>query len=187
MPNQAISQLNSAGALTGAEIVPIVQSGTTVRTTINAINNQVFAYGSFFNSASQTLATGENAISHSSAQTFNSGITLNADRLGFTVANGGFYTLTANVNVTGSGVDNTLRVYPKINNLTSSFSSITFLSSGSNSNPTSFDINFLLSCSSGATVQLFATGSTSVLLFSTPATGTTPGVPSITTYIHRVG
>lgn len=187
MPNQAISQLNPAGALTGAEIVPIVQSGTTFRTTINAINNQVFAYGSFFNSASQTLAAGENAISHSSAQTFNSGITLNADRLGFTVTNGGFYTLTANINVTGSGVDNTLRIYPKVNSITQSNSSITFLSSGSNSNSTSFDVNFLLSCSSGATVQLFATGSTSTLLFAGAASGIVPAIPSITTYIHRVG
>lgn len=186
MPNQAISQLTPAGALTGAEIVPIVQSGTTVRTTINAINNQVLAYGSFFNSASQTLAAGENAISHSSAQTFNSGITLNADRLGFTVTNGGFYTLTANINVTGSGIDNTLRIYPKVNSATSSFSSIAFLSSGSNSNPTSFDVNFLLSCSSGATVQLFATGS-NTLLFAGAASGIVPAIPSITTYIHRVG
>lgn len=186
MPNQAISQLNPAGALIGTEIVPIVQSGTTVRTTINAINNQVFAYGSFFNSASQTLAAGENAISHSSAQTFNSGIALNADRLGFTVASGGFYTLTSNINVTGSGPDNTLRIYPKVNSITQSNSSITFLSSGSNSNPTSFDVNFLLSCSSGATVQLFATGS-NTLLFAGAASGIVPAIPSITTYIHRVG
>jgi hypothetical protein len=187
MPNQAISQLNAASTLTGAEIVPIVQSGTTVRTTVTSINNAVFAYGSFFNSASQTLAAGENAISHSSAQTFNSGITLNSDRLGFTIISGGFYTLTANINVTGSGANNTLNIYPKVGGATSSFSSISFLSSGSNSNPTSFDVNFLLSCSAGTTVGLFVTGSTSTLLFSTPSTGTTPGIPSISTYIHRVG
>jgi len=187
MPNQAISQLGVASTLTGTEIVPIVQSGTTVQTTVNNINSTFTFFGSFFNSASQTLVAGENAISHSSAQTFNSGITLNSNRLGFTVASGGFYTLTANINVTGSGADNTLRIYPKVNSATSSFSSIAFLSSGSNSNPTSFDVNFLLSCSSGATVQLFATGSTSTLLFAGAASGIVPAIPSITTYIHRVG
>jgi len=186
MPNQAISQLGAASTLTGTEIVPIVQSGTTVQTTVNNINSTFTFFGSFFNSASQTLATGENAISHSSAQTFNSGITLNSNRLGFTVASGGFYTLTANINVTGSGVDNTLRIYPKVNSITQSNSSITFLSSGSNSNSTSFDVNFLLSCSNGATVQLFATGS-STLLFAGAASGIVPAIPSITTYIHRVG
>lgn len=186
MPNQAISQLGVASPLTGAEIVPIVQSGTTVQTTVNNINSTFTFFGSFFNSASQTLATGENAISHSSAQTFNSGITLNSNRLGFTVASGGFYTLTANINVTGSGADNTLRIYPKVNSITQSNSSITFLSSGSNSNSTSFDVNFLLSCSSGATVQLFATGS-NTLLFAGTASGIVPAIPSITTYMHRVG
>lgn len=37
MANQKISELTSAGALTGTEVLPIVQSGTTVKTTAQDI------------------------------------------------------------------------------------------------------------------------------------------------------
>lgn len=37
MANQTITQLNAAGAITGSELVPIVQNGQTVRTTTGAI------------------------------------------------------------------------------------------------------------------------------------------------------
>lgn len=39
MPNTKISNLTNAGALSGTEVIPIVQSGTTVKTTAQAIAN----------------------------------------------------------------------------------------------------------------------------------------------------
>ena len=41
MPDKKISDLTSAGTLTGAEQVPIVQSGTTVKTLLSTISNYV--------------------------------------------------------------------------------------------------------------------------------------------------
>lgn len=41
MPDKKISDLTSAGALTGAEQVPIVQSGTTVKTLLSTLSNYI--------------------------------------------------------------------------------------------------------------------------------------------------
>jgi len=81
MANQTISQLPSAGAITGTELVPIVQNGVTVQTTTGAI-----------------------AASPSQTQTF---LTLNNEP---TLNNSRFLSTDANLSLTDGGAQSFLRI-----------------------------------------------------------------------------
>ena len=63
--NQTISQLPAAGALTGAELVPIVQDGGTVQTTVAAIAASPVLTGTFITATSQPLLTNSRLLSTS--------------------------------------------------------------------------------------------------------------------------
>ena len=70
MANQTITQLPSAGALTGTESVPIVQNGQTVQTTVGAIAASPSTNFSFITATSEPsladsrqLATSGNGLS----------------------------------------------------------------------------------------------------------------------------
>ena len=65
MANQTISQLPAAGALTGAELVPIVQDGGTVQTTVAAIAASPVLTGTFITATSQPLLTNSRLLSTS--------------------------------------------------------------------------------------------------------------------------
>lgn len=65
MANQTISQLPAAGALTGAELVPIVQNGGTVQTTVAAIAASPVLTGTFITATSQPLLTNSRLLSTS--------------------------------------------------------------------------------------------------------------------------
>jgi hypothetical protein len=60
MADKKISQLTSSGAIGGTEELPIVQSGSTVKTTINAIKTFFEAAGTYLTSANitQTITSG---------------------------------------------------------------------------------------------------------------------------------
>lgn len=65
MADQKISAMPSAAALTGAELVPLVQGGANVQTTVSAFNAFNHAYGAFSSSTDQT-----GSISAGTAMTF---------------------------------------------------------------------------------------------------------------------
>lgn len=92
MSDQKISAMPAAATLTGAELVPLVQSGANVQTTLNAIRAFDNAYGGFSDGTDQT-----GSISAGTVMTFNTvdvadGITLTSGSQ-ITVPNTGKYNL----------------------------------------------------------------------------------------------
>ena len=65
MANQTISQLPAAGAITGTELVPVVQNGQTVQTTTGAIAASPVLTGTFITATSQPLLTNSRLLSTS--------------------------------------------------------------------------------------------------------------------------
>lgn len=92
MADQKISAMPSAATLTGAELVPLVQSGANVKATLSSIRAFDNAYGGFSDSTDQT-----GSISAGTVVTFNTidvadGITI-ASGSRITVPNAGKYSL----------------------------------------------------------------------------------------------
>ena len=92
MADQKISAMPNAATLTGAEFVPLVQSGANVKTTLNSLRAFGNAYGGFSDSTDQT-----GSISAGTVVTFNTidvsdGITLVSSSQ-ITVPNAGVYSL----------------------------------------------------------------------------------------------
>jgi hypothetical protein len=90
MADQKISAMPSALALTGAELVPLVQSGANVQTTLSSLLTFSRAYGAFSSNVDQT-----SGITTGTAMTFNStdvadGVTL-ASGSQLVVPNDGIY------------------------------------------------------------------------------------------------
>jgi hypothetical protein len=90
MADQKISAMPSALTLTGAELIPMVQSGANVKATLDSIRNFDNAYGGFSDSTDQI-----GSISAGTVMTFNTidvagGITL-VDGSKMTVVNAGIY------------------------------------------------------------------------------------------------
>lgn len=65
MANQTITQLPTAGAITGAELVPIVQNGQTVQTTTGAIAASPVLTGTFLTATSQPTLTNSRQLTAS--------------------------------------------------------------------------------------------------------------------------
>lgn len=65
MANQTIAQLAAAGAITGAELVPIVQNGQTVQTTTGAIAASPVLTGTFLTATSQPTLTNSRQLTAS--------------------------------------------------------------------------------------------------------------------------
>ena len=92
MADQKISAMPSAGPLTGAELIPMVQSGANVQTTLSDLKAAGRAYGAFSSGADQT-----GSVSAGTALTFDStdiadGITLDSGSH-LVVPNTGVYNL----------------------------------------------------------------------------------------------
>lgn len=92
MADQKISAMPSATTLTGAELVPLVQSGANVKATLDTLRAYDAAYGAFSSSLDQT-----GSITAGTAMTFNStdvadGCTV-ASSSRITVPNTGVYNL----------------------------------------------------------------------------------------------
>jgi hypothetical protein len=67
MADQKISAMPTAATLTGAELIPMVQSGTNVKATLDTIRAYDASYGAFSSSLDQT-----GSISAGTVMTFNS-------------------------------------------------------------------------------------------------------------------
>lgn len=92
MADQKISAMPSAGPLTGAELIPMVQDGANVKSTLDAVKAAGRTYGAFSSSVDQT-----GSITAGTAMTFNGtdiadGITL-ASGSNIVVPNNGIYNL----------------------------------------------------------------------------------------------
>lgn len=92
MADTKISAMPDAGALTGAELVPLVQSGANVKATLDDVLAYDRAYGAWSDSTDQT-----GSLSAGTAMTFNTqdvsdGITLSSGSQ-FVVPNDGIYNL----------------------------------------------------------------------------------------------
>jgi hypothetical protein len=92
MADQKISAMPSAATLTGAELIPLVQGGANVKTTLDAIVSYDRAYGGFSDSTDQT-----GNVSAGTVITFNTidvsdGITMVSNSQ-ITVPNTGKYSL----------------------------------------------------------------------------------------------
>lgn len=92
MADQKISAMPSASTLTGAELIPLVQSGANVKATLDTLRAYDAAYGAFSSSQDQTGST-----TAGTAMTFNStdvadGVTI-ASNSRITVPNTGIYNL----------------------------------------------------------------------------------------------
>ena len=81
MANQPISQLPAAGAITGSELVPIVQNGQTVQTTTGAIAASPVLTGTFVTATSQPTLTNSRLLSATG-----SGLTITDNGAGATLA-----------------------------------------------------------------------------------------------------
>jgi len=92
MADQKISAMPSAATLTGAELIPLVQSGANVKATLDVLRAYDNAYGGFSDSTDQT-----GSVSAGTVMTFNTvdvadGITLVSSSQ-ITVPNTGKYSL----------------------------------------------------------------------------------------------
>jgi hypothetical protein len=81
MANQTISQLPAAGAITGTELVPVVQNGQTVQTTTGAIAASPVLTGTFVTATSQPTLTNSRLLT-----TTGSGLTITDNGAGSTLA-----------------------------------------------------------------------------------------------------
>jgi len=104
MPDQKISAMPSAVALDGTELVPLVQSGANVQTTVASLNQFSHNYGAFSDSTDQT-----GNISSGTAMTFNTidiadGVTV-ASGSQITVPQDGIYDLQFSAQL--RNIDNT--------------------------------------------------------------------------------
>jgi hypothetical protein len=92
MADQKISAMPSAATLTGAELVPLVQSGVNVQTTLDVIRGYDNAYGAWSDSTDQTGSiTAGTAVTYNT-QDVSDGVTL-ASNSQITVPNTGKYNL----------------------------------------------------------------------------------------------
>jgi hypothetical protein len=92
MANTKISAMTAASTLTGAELVPLVQSGANVQTTIDDINAVITNHGSFYSVLDQNYVanTANPVIVENTA--FSQGISI-VNNTEITIANPGVYNL----------------------------------------------------------------------------------------------
>lgn len=92
MADQKISAMPSASALTGAELVPLVQSGANVQTTLDALASFRGAYGAWSDTTDQTSGTSAGSVLVFNTQDVTDSITL-VDDSKITVPANGIYNL----------------------------------------------------------------------------------------------
>lgn len=92
MADQKISAMPSATTLTGAELVPLVQSGANVQTTVATLKAFATAYGAFSDSSAQTGNVSAGTAMIFSSVDVNDGVTI-ASNTRLTVPNTGIYNI----------------------------------------------------------------------------------------------
>ena len=92
MADQKISAMPSALTLTGAELVPLVQSGVNVQTTLSTLSLFANAYGAWSDSTDQTGSISAGTAITYNTQDVSDGVTL-ANNSEVTVPTDGKYNL----------------------------------------------------------------------------------------------
>lgn len=92
MADQKISAMPSAATLTGAELVPLVQSGANVKATLNSIRAFDNAYGGFSDGTDQTGSVSAGTVMTFDTIDVSDGVTL-ASSSRITVPSAGKYSL----------------------------------------------------------------------------------------------
>lgn len=193
MADQKISAMPSAATLTGAELVPLVQSGANVKATLNSIRAFDNAYGGFSDSTDQT-----GSVSAGTVMTFDTidvadGITL-ASSSQITVPNTGKYSLqfSAQFKNTNNAQED-VTVWLRVNGLDLANSATQFTIPARKSAGIFgygvASLTFLLDLAANDYVQiLWLPTATTVTLEHLPASLTPayPAIPSVITTIFQV-
>lgn len=183
MADQKISAMPNAATLTGAELIPLVQGGANVKTTVDAIRAYDAAYGGFSDSTDQT-----GNVSAGTAITFNTtdvsdGVTL-ADGSKITVPNNGKYNLQFSLqfkNTNNAQEDATVWLKVNGSDLANSATQYTIAARKSAGvfGYLGISLTFLLDLNAGDYVQVFwVPTSTTVTLEHLPAS-VSPAYPAI--------
>lgn len=92
MADQKISAMPSAATLTGAELIPLVQSGANVQATVADLNAYAHAYGAFSDVTDQSVIANTATVINIGSTDFASGVSI-VDGSKITVAGAGKYNL----------------------------------------------------------------------------------------------
>lgn len=194
MADQKISAMPSAATLTGAELVPLVQSGANVQTTLNTLHAFANAYGAWSDTTDQT-----GNISAGTILTFNTidltdGITLvSGSRM--TVPNTGIYNLQFSIqfkNTDNAQQDATIWLRKNGADLANSATQYTIPARKSASiyGYNVAMLSFALSLTAADYIEIvWIPTSTTVTIETLPASVTPayPGIPSIIAMMFQIG
>lgn len=191
MADQKISAMPAAATLTGAELVPLVQSGANVQSTIGDLRAFGAAYGGFSSTLDQT-----GSITAGTAMTCNTvditdGITVVSNSR-FTVPNNGIYNFQFSAQFKNvDNAQNIVTIWIKINgsDLANSATNVT-IPARKSASIFGFGVaswNFYLDLNANDYVQLFwLPESTDVTLEALPLS-VTPAYPAIPSLIVTMG
>jgi hypothetical protein len=193
MADQKISAMPSAATLTGAELVPLVQSGANVKATLNSLRAFDNAYGAFSDTTDQTGSTTVGTVISMDTVDVADGITL-ASSTNITVPADGIFSLQFSIqfkNVTNAQEDAT--VWLRINGVDLANSATQYTiparKSASIFGYNVASLTFMLDLNANDYVQMvWLPTSTSVTIESLPASVTPayPAIPSVIASILQV-
>lgn len=198
MADQKISAMSPAAALTGAELVPLVQSGGNVRSTISAMaafaQTTYGAYGAWQDTTTQTGSTTTPTAFTLNTVDASDGITLSAgSRL--TVPNTGVYNFQWSGQFSSSDTNSTdVTVWLRINgvDVVGSAGVIGLLARKNPSTPTHsiFGWNYFLNLTAGQYVELYwikQTANIEVSAFPASVSPAYPSTASLVVTMNQVG
>lgn len=193
MADQKISAMPSAATLTGAELVPLVQSGANVKATLNSLRAFDNAYGAFSDTTDQTGSTTVGTVISMDTVDVADGITL-ASSTNITVPADGIFSFQFSIqfkNVTNAQEDAT--VWLRINGVDLANSATQYTiparKSASIFGYNVASLTFMLDLNANDYVQMvWLPTSTSVTIESLPASVTPayPAIPSVVASMLQV-
>jgi hypothetical protein len=198
MADQKISAMPAAAALTGAELVPLVQSGANVQSTISSLSaftqSSLGAYGAWQDTTTQTGSTTTPTAFTINTVDANGGIALSAGTR-LTVPNTGVYNLQWSGQFSSTDVNSTnVWVWVRINgaDLSGSTGLIGMLARKSNNIPSHVIVgwNYFLTLTAGQYVEFYWLKETeNVLLTALPASVSPayPSTASLVVTMNQVG
>lgn len=191
MADTKISQMPAATALTGAEIVPIVQGGINAQTPLSAIRSYGSVYGAWSSSATQTGSASAGTAMTVSQTDAADGITV-ASTSRFTVPNTGVYNLQFSSQFTNpESTQEDVAIWVKINgtDLANSASIVTVAGRKNPATPGKIVAgwNFFLSMTANQYAELYwQPTSANVTMAAITAAATYPAVPSVIVTMDQV-
>jgi len=191
MADQKISAMPAAATLTGAELVPLVQSGANVQSTVGDLRAFGAAYGGFSSTLDQTGSTTAGTAMTCNTADITDGITLVSNSR-FTVPNDGIYNFQFSAQFKNvANEQHIVTIWIKVNgsDLANSSTQVT-VPARKNAGVFGFAVaawNFYLDLNATDYVQLFwLPESTDVTLEALPSS-VTPAYPAIPSLIVTMG